>query len=44
MGHQYNYSGVTLDEYLNVKTKFNNIFKRFSHKIDQFGKAKSRVL
>ena len=36
--HQYNYLGVMLDECLSMKANFNNIFKKFSNEIYQFGK------
>ena len=36
--HHYNYLGVLLDECLNLKQNYNSIFKKFSHKIYQFGK------
>ena len=37
---QYQYLGVILDECLTLKQNFNNILKRFSGKIYQFGKIK----
>ena len=36
----YLYLGVTLDECLTMKPNFNNVFKKFSYKIHQFGKIK----
>ena len=38
--HQYNYLGVILDETMNLKANYNNIFKKFSYKIFQFGKIR----
>ena len=38
--HQYNYLGVTLDECLNLYSNYNNVFKKYSYKIHQFGKIK----
>ena len=35
--HQYLYLGVKLDDCLTMKPNFNNIFKKFSNKIYQFG-------
>ena len=37
---QYQYLGVILDECLTMKPNFNNIFKKCSYKIYQFGKIK----
>ena len=37
---QYQYLGVLLDECLTMKQNFNNVLKRFSHKIYQFGKIR----
>ena len=41
--HQYCYLGVKLDECLNLKSNFNMVFKKFSHKIYQFGKIKKYI-
>ena len=38
--HQYNYLGVLLDECMTLTANFNSIFKKFSHKIFQFGKIR----
>ena len=38
--YQYCYLGVKLDGCLNLKQNYNNIFKKFSYKIHQFGKIK----
>ena len=38
---QYKYLGVFLDETMNLESNFNNIFKRFSHKVFQFSKIKN---
>ena len=38
--HQYCYLGVKLDECLNLKQNYNNVFKKFSYKTHQFGKIK----
>ena len=40
---QYNYLGVLLDECLNLKANFNNIFKKYSYKIFQFCKIKKYI-
>ena len=40
---QYNYLGVFLDECLNLDSNFDNIFKKFSHKVFQFGKIKKYI-
>ena len=37
---QYNYLGVLLDECMTLSANFNSIFKKFSHKIFQFGKIR----
>ena len=37
---QYNYLGVQLDECMTLTSNFNNIFKKFSYKIYQFGKIR----
>ena len=37
---QYTYLGVDLDECMTLSANFNNIFKKFSYKIFQFGKIK----
>ena len=37
---QYNYLGVLLDECMTLTANFNSIFKKFSHKIFQFGKIR----
>ena len=36
----YNYLGVDLDECMTLSTNFNNIFKKYSCKIFQFGKIR----
>ena len=41
--YQYNYLGVLLDECLNLNANFNNIFKKYSYKIFQFGKIKRYI-
>ena len=38
--YHYCYLGVKLDGCLNLKQNYNNIFKKFSYKIHQFGKIK----
>ena len=41
--HQYCYLGVKLDEYLTLKQNYNNVFKKFSYKVYQFGKIKKYI-
>ena len=40
---QYNYLGVLLDECMTLRSNFNSIFKKFSHKIYQFGKIRKYI-
>ena len=41
--HHYNYLGVNLDECLNMNSNYNKIFKKYSHKIYQFGKIRKYI-
>ena len=41
--HQYCYLGVKLDECLTLKQNYNNVLKKFSYKIYQFGKIKKYI-
>ena len=40
---QYNYLGVLLDECMTLRPNFNCIYKKFSHKIYQFGKIRKYI-
>ena len=40
---QYNYLGVVLDDSMSLKPNFNSIYKKFSHKIYQFGKIRKYI-
>ena len=41
--HHYNYLGVNLDECLNMNSNYKKIFKKYSHKIYQFGKIRKYI-
>ena len=41
--YQYQYLGIILDECLTMKQNVNNVFKKFSHKIYQFGKIRNSL-
>ena len=40
---QYNYLGVLTDECMTLVSNFNSVFKKFSHKMFQFGKIKNYI-